>query len=117
MRFLANENFPNPSVKILREHGYDVNYILESNRSVSDEKVIEIALTEKRIILTFDKDYGEIIFRHKIVSPPAVIFFRYKGESPVSAGENLLKLVNENRFELENLFTVVSKDNVRQRKY
>lgn len=117
MLFLANENFPNPSVKLLRENGFDVNYILESNRSVTDEKVIEIALTEKRIVLTFDKDYGEIIFRHKIANPPAVIFFRYKGESPTAAGENLLKLIKENRFELENLFTVVARDNVRQRKY
>ena len=46
MLFLANENFPNPSVKLLRERGYDVNYILESNRGVTDEKVIAIALEE-----------------------------------------------------------------------
>lgn len=69
MRFLANENFPVPSVRTLRETGIEVKSISENSPGISDKEVIQIAQKEKLIILTFDKDYGELIFRHSIQFP------------------------------------------------
>ena len=63
MRFLANENYPSPSVKILREEGFEVRAISESDYGISDPEVIKIAVEQELVILTFDRDYGEIIFR------------------------------------------------------
>jgi predicted nuclease of predicted toxin-antitoxin system len=69
MRFLANENFPAPSIRLLKELGIEVKSISENSPGIVDEKVIQIAQKEKRIILTFDKDYGELIFRQHSESP------------------------------------------------
>ena len=64
MNFLANENFPRPSTIILRENGLSVKSIQEDFPGISDEEVIEIASKSNLIILTFDSDYGEIIFKY-----------------------------------------------------
>ena len=64
MKLLANENFPRTSVLLLRELNYDVTSIGEDNSGISDKAVMKIAENEQRIILTFDRDYGELIYRH-----------------------------------------------------
>ena len=71
--FLANENFPRPCTLILRDNGYQVKSIQEDYQGISDEDVIKIALNEKLIILTFDRDYGELIFKYAIENPPAIV--------------------------------------------
>lgn len=117
MRFLANENFPMPSVRTLRETGIEVISITENTPGISDVEVIEIAQKEKLIILTFDKDYGELIFRHSIRNPPAVVFFRFKGTVPNFAGDLLKAIIRENKIKLDNTFTVIEENNIRQRQY
>ena len=116
MRFLANENFPLPSINLLRENGYYVKSITAELAGIPDREVVKIALDETLIILTFDKDYGEIIFRHGELSPPAVVFMRYRGANPYASGSMLLKLI-EPGMHFENSFTVVDEHNVRQRRY
>lgn len=96
MKFLANENFPFPSINALRQKGYDVLSISESNFGISDLEVLNIAIKENRIILTFDKDYGEIIFKYKVEKKPSVIYFRSKGLSPTEASFRLLEVLNQN---------------------
>jgi len=117
MKFLANENYPFPSIKLLRAKGYDVKSIAEENFGIADAEVIAIAQQEDRIILTLDKDYGELIFRHKIKEPPAVVFYRYKGLNPGFAGEILIEILSNTYIGLANNFTVVENNNLRQRKY
>jgi len=117
MKFLANENYPFPSIKILRAHGYDVKSIAEDNFGITDIEVLNIAQSEDRIILTLDKDYGELIFRYKANNPPAVIFYRYKGVSPEFAGTTLINILNDQYISLSNVFTVIEQNNLRQRKY
>ena len=79
--------------------------------------MIDLAKEESRTILTFDKDYGELIFKYGMASPPTVIFFRYKGVLPGFAGEFLLKMLTEKLISLENNFTVIEEQNIRQRQY
>ena len=116
MKFLANENFPFPSIKLLRQAGHDVTSISELYPGISDFEVVEKAKIEKSIILTFDKDYGEIIFKLNIERPPAVVFFRFKGENPKIAGKMLVGLL-ELKLNLSNTFTVIEKESLRQRTY
>jgi predicted nuclease of predicted toxin-antitoxin system len=97
MEFLANENFPFPSTEILRLKGYKVRSIFEENRGVSDEEVIQKAVEDNLIILTFDSDYGEILFRYKVEKPPSVVFFREKGQVPVHAGEWLISALENDK--------------------
>jgi predicted nuclease of predicted toxin-antitoxin system len=64
--FLANENFPVPSIDLLRNNDYGVRSIQEASPGISDEEVLNIAVNDNFIILTFDKDYGDLIFRYKL---------------------------------------------------
>lgn len=115
MTFLANENFPFPSAKILRENGHEVHCIFEDSPGWSDVRVLERAVQEDLIILTFDRDYGELIFRHKRDSPPAVVYFRFKGRDPEAPASILLQKMLDGLM-IENNFTVIEETGIRQRK-
>lgn len=58
MKFLADEDFPKPLVAKIQKSGYSVKTIQQKNlQGSSDETVANLALKEKRIILTLDKDF------------------------------------------------------------
>ena len=115
--FLANENFPRPSILLLRKEGFVVESIQENHQGASDEFVLRYAIDNKLTILTFDRDYGELVFRYAQENPPPVVYFRNKGISPISVGELLLKIIHEKSIEITNAFTVVEEKNIRQRFY
>ena len=76
MRLLANENFPLDAVTALRENGHNVAWIREEARGSKDEQVLARAQQEERILITFDKDFGELAFRSKLPATSGVILFR-----------------------------------------
>lgn len=115
--FLANENFPRPSIHLLRDAGFNVVSIQEDYPGISDQLVLQQASLSNFIILTFDKDYGELIFRYGYENPPAVIYFREKGNNPLFPGQMLLSLLKANELKFENTFTVIEQQNIRQRGY
>lgn len=116
MRFLANENFPRPSIHLMRGKGFEVESIAESHSGISDKEVVQIAQNDDLIILTFDSDYGEIIIRHGLIEPPSVVYFRFKGSNPLFASQRLNDMLKQD-IPLVGYFTVVEEDNIRQRKY
>ena len=71
MKFLADEDFPKPLVTLIRNSGFSVKTIQQKNlRGSSDEIVANVALKEKRILLTFDKDF----LKNQPKSLKAVVF-------------------------------------------
>ena len=82
MRLLANENFPLDAVEALRADGHKVAWIGEDSRSISDDKVLLRAQQENRIVVTFDKDFGELAFHSKLPAQSGVILFRITPISP-----------------------------------
>ncbi len=115
--FLANENFPRPSILLLRDNGFEITSIQENFQSITDSQVLQIAKEKDLIILTFDKDYGELIFRYLNESPPSVVYYRYKGLNPLYAGEVLLEILRDGQIKLKNAFTVIDNKGIRQRFY
>jgi len=114
MKFLADENISKSVVLWLREKGHDVLWIIEGHRQLLDEKVLELALKEKRILLTNDNDFGEFIFRQRL-KHGGVILFRFRCEKKeiyLSVLEILLKDFSR---KLEQSFTVVSENQIRFR--
>ncbi len=81
MRLLENENFPLDAVEALRADGHDVMWIREEGRGSSDEQILARAQREKRILITFDKDFGELAFRSKLPAASGVILFRVSAPS------------------------------------
>ena len=117
MRLLANENFPTASVKYLSQKGFDISAIGTDNMSISDREVMTIAINEKRIILTFDRDYGELIFKHSYLPDMGVIYFRISVYEPDEPGKMTEALLNDPDFSTSRKLTVINTDGIRQRGY
>ncbi len=73
MRFLADENFPGEAVAALRMGGHDVVWICEAASGASDKRVLEMADEDARILLTFDKDFGELAWRARLPAACGIV--------------------------------------------
>jgi predicted nuclease of predicted toxin-antitoxin system len=113
-RLLANENFPAPSVRYLRDGGYDVAAVFEGRGGLIDREVLALAESEQRWIITFDRDYGDLIFARGLAAPPAVILFRMRSYRPDAPGRFVAGLL-ESGSELEGHFVVVDEAGLRKR--
>jgi predicted nuclease of predicted toxin-antitoxin system len=76
MKLLANENFPLKSFLYLKNKGFDIVSIGHDYASITDKEVMSIAIKEKRTILTFDRDYGELIFKLNFKPECGVIYYK-----------------------------------------
>ncbi len=114
VRLLANENFPLPSVEVLRAAGHDVLAISECASQASDQEVLAIAVEQNRWILTFDRDYGELVFTRGLAHPPSIILLRLESYRPEQPGELLLRLFNE-ELSFAGSFVVVETGRLRKR--
>lgn len=117
MKFLANENIPITSVNALKVAGFDVAAIGIDNPSISDVQVMEIAIEESRTILTYDSDYGELIFKYGYKPPEGVIFFRNQPKEPFETSKILQKLLSNANLSFEQAITVIDSDSIRQKRY
>jgi predicted nuclease of predicted toxin-antitoxin system len=81
-KFLANENVPGDVVQAARQAGYDLAWIAESCAGADDDAVLGLSLAEKRVLMTFDKDFGEMAFRHGKDASSGVILLRPRLREP-----------------------------------
>jgi predicted nuclease of predicted toxin-antitoxin system len=116
-RFLADENVPRRAIRFLRSAGHDVLAIAETAPGSADEEVLAIARSEGRILLTFDRDVGELIFAKQVPVPAGVILLRPAPLRPDESVDRLVGLLQraEKDVPLEGQFTVVVNDRIRQR--
>ncbi len=115
MDFLANENLPLSSFRLIREAGHRVVSIAQEAPGSKDEIILNRAHAEGLIILTFDRYYGELICRHKALPPPGVVYLRYAPVSPSAQAEIILNIVNKNVLSFIGTFTIVERGRVHQR--
>lgn len=76
MRFLADENFPLDAVESLRDAGHDVAWVRTDSPGSSDPQILERVIDECRVLLTFDKDFGELAFHSQLPSECGIVLFR-----------------------------------------
>ena len=115
MQFLADENIPFLSVKLIRSAGIDLTCISEISPGISDSEVLKLSETQNRILLTFDFDFGELIFKEKLNASKGIILFRLIPFTPLEIGDIFLSLLNCNDLKFEGNLTIVEWDYVRQR--
>ena len=115
MRIVADENIESEIIDHLRSLNFEVYCIRESSSGINDEEVLKEANKEGSILLTSDKDFGELIYRMKLISS-GVIFLRLN-DVPVSEKSSILSTVLATHIEkLPNSFTVINKTSIRIRK-
>ena len=112
MRLLANENFPGEAVIELRRRGHDIIWIREDSPGNHDRHVLELAQKDNRILITFDKDFGELAFRFGLPASCRVILFRISMPNPEYV-THLAVAVLEQRDDWTGKFSVVEDDRLR----
>ena len=112
MRLLADENFLGDAVTALRAGGHDVAWIRTDHPGIGDDQVLAIAQREERIVLTFDKDFGELAFRYRLPATSGVILFRISTPSPENATRAVCTAI-EGRRDWGGHFSVVEDSRIR----
>lgn len=114
MKFLADEGVDKQIVDRLRQDGHTVRYVAEMEPGISDDEVLTIANQENAILLTADKDFGELIFRQGRISV-GVILLRLAGLSQESKGDAVVSVIKDHADELQQAFAVITPGMVRIR--
>ncbi len=112
MRLLANENFPAEAVQALRSRGHDVAWVRTDAPGSSDRQVLDRAVAEARLLITFDKDFGELAFRAGLPASCGVVLFRIRLTSPGQVAQRAAAAL-ESRADWAGHFAVVLDDRVR----
>jgi predicted nuclease of predicted toxin-antitoxin system len=73
VNFLADESVDRQIVDHLRQDGHHVWYVAEMEPGVSDDAVFDLANREEALLLTADKDFGELVFRLRRLAPRVVL--------------------------------------------
>jgi predicted nuclease of predicted toxin-antitoxin system len=114
MRLLANENIPLVAVQSLRAHGFNVLWIREMAPGSADEDVLALASEEERVLLTFDKDFGELAFRSGLPAKCGIVLFRIPMRSAEYLAQFIVNLM-ASRSDWSGQFSVVEVDRIRMK--
>jgi len=116
MTFFADEGLDFPLVYLLRVRGYEVIYAAEEMRATTDEEILKKAIEADAILITKDKDFGEIIIRNKHHSLGAILVRIEK----LNLLENCLwvaDLIDKYSYKLKNSFKINQKNKIRIRNF
>jgi len=109
-RLLADENISLKTVQTLKQQGIDITSIRDAKPGATDREVVKIANREKRVIVTFDKDIGEILIRNGFKAPGLILLRINK--TPDEVARRLLHLLRR-KMPLEDKVVVVQEGRIR----
>ncbi len=112
MRFLVDECTGSKVAEWLRDANYEVFSVFDEARGMTDDDILAKALTENRILITNDKDFGEMIFRERRTHH-GVVFMRLDDERATNKIEVLRRLLEGYAEKLPEEFVVVTETKVR----
>lgn len=112
MRFLADESCDMAVIVALRSAGHDVLAVAEIARGAEDGDVIALADQDQRVLLTEDKDFGQLFFAAAQESA-GVILVRYPQKARTSLGNAIVELVSARGDALRGAFAVIEPGKVR----
>jgi len=115
MNFLADENFPRPAVEALRQAGLDILWIAESKPGVSDDEVLALSVSTSRVLLTFDKDFGELAYRQRLPAHCGIVLFRLTLQSPDEAASFAVTAILSQE-SWAGHFSVITRQRIRMRR-
>lgn len=114
MRFLANENFPGDAVTALEVAGHDIIWVRTAAPGSKDEYILAWAERENRVLLTFDKDFGELAWRAGLPASCGIVLFRLPMPAAAEVGTILAARIGE-RTDWVGHFTVIEPRRIRMR--
>ncbi|WP_301101834.1 DUF5615 family PIN-like protein [Propionivibrio sp.] len=113
-KLLLDENFPAPAARLLGASGLDMLAIRDACPGWLDNDVLALAVAEQRWIITFDRDYGDLVFKLNLPPPPAIVLLREPHYQPAEPADWVLSLLAQPEIHLGR-FVVFTRDKVRVR--
>jgi predicted nuclease of predicted toxin-antitoxin system len=114
MKILADESVDYRIITFLREHAFTVLAIIDNDASISDLKVLEKANDEKALLITEDKDFGELVFRLKL-QHPGILLLRFFNIEISIQNKKTLEALKTHGKELLNNFSTLTENRLRIR--
>jgi predicted nuclease of predicted toxin-antitoxin system len=109
MRILADENIPHGMIAALRAAGHEVTSISETAPQSSDERVLAFAVENSLVLLTFDSDFGRMIFAEGYRPPPGIIYLRSPPPTPAAAIERVLRVARADAPAIDGHFVSIDR--------
>lgn len=116
MRCLADEGVDRQIVDMLREAGHEVLYVAEIEPGISDQVVLERSRERGVLLVTTDKDFGELVFRQGLYTN-GVVLLRLAGLSQSKKAETVANVFAQHGSEMAQAFSVISPNMVRIRRH
>ncbi len=113
MNLLADESVERQVVERLRQDGHKVLYVAEMEPGIADDIVLERANEKSALLITGDKDFGELVFRDKRLMANGVILLRLAGLSTARKAGIVSKAFGKHGVEFSNHFSVISPGRIR----
>ncbi|HET6521350.1 MAG TPA: DUF5615 family PIN-like protein [Geminicoccaceae bacterium] len=114
MQILADENVPEAVIEVLLKQGHDVIWALMAMPGATDREIIARANDERRLLLTFDKDFGELAFRDRLSPASGVILVRLEASSPAETAGVIAAALASHR-DWIGYFSTVARNRIRAR--
>jgi predicted nuclease of predicted toxin-antitoxin system len=114
MRIIANENVMATVISELRSRGHDVLWVKEAMPKAEDESILAEAQTQKRVVLTHDKDFGELAFRFGLPADCGVLLIRLSGTGRQADIDQILSTI-DSRDDWAGHFSVATRGRLRMR--
>jgi predicted nuclease of predicted toxin-antitoxin system len=114
MRFLADENIPGDTVAALRAAGHDVVWVRTEAPGIVDQEVLALSAAESRVLLTFDKDFGELAWNARLAPSCGIVLFRLAAMGATEVCNGIATILN-GRDDWVGHFSVVEASRIRMR--
>jgi predicted nuclease of predicted toxin-antitoxin system len=115
LKLLCDEGVDRPIVDALRGAGHDVSYVAEMAPGISDDEVLAVAAKDRAVVLTIDKDFGELVYRQGRAHH-GVLLLRLHGFDSTEKSNIVLRAVAEHGDELPGAFAVIDRNRIRVRR-
>jgi predicted nuclease of predicted toxin-antitoxin system len=113
-RLLLDENFPAGAAHGLAQAGHEAHRVAVLAPGIDDVSVLALARHEQRCLVTFDSDFGELVFQHGALPPPCIVYLRLH---PIVADAALALTEQALLGPTEGLFIVATSRGLRRRSF
>lgn len=115
MNFLADESLDRQIIIRLRQDGHAVLDVTEMDPGISDDEVLSMANESEAILLTADRDFGDLVFRQGRITE-GIVLVRLSGLPSTKKAELVSEIINQHARELLQAFSVITPGSLRIRK-
>jgi predicted nuclease of predicted toxin-antitoxin system len=115
VKFLADECVDARVIEELTAAGHDIRSVRETAAGLTDARVLELASEEGRILLTEDKDFGELAFRLRHRAVAGIVLLRIDPAARQQKGARMIAAIDRFGEELSGRYSVVHENRFRTR--